>query len=257
MCIDTIILVYTQMHPTLLQLGAVTIYTHGLMAVLGIILGAVVTYFLAAKKDLRNPYFFDLIVFSSLLGIIGARLAYFILYRDQFVSSSQLLFLWKGGLVSYGGFVVGGIAFALISRAQKQPVLRWLDFMSVGFFFGLMLGRIGDLFAGEYSGVAISGSKFLGYFSVVPVPLFELLLCLVIFILSLLALLRFNDRLRDGTVFLWSVAIYSMGRFVLDFWRTENDWFWQLSIGQVFSLILFMGALIAMILLRVKRKDIL
>lgn len=245
------------MHPILFQLGAVTIYTHGLLAVLGIILGAAVAYYLAGKKGLKNPYFFDIIIFTALLGIIGARLAYFVLYRDQFENSSQIFFLWQGGLVSYGGFVVGAITFSLISRAQKQPVLRWFDFLSVGFFLGLMFGRIGDIFAGDYSGAPITGSKFLGYFSSVPVPLYEAFLCLFIFALSLLAILRFYDRLQSGMVFLFSALVYTAGRFVIDFWRVENNWFWQISIGQAFSLIFLILSLCGMILLLTRRKELL
>lgn len=243
------------MHPILFQLGETTIYTHGLLAVLGIILGAILTYYLARRKDLSNPYFFDLVIFTTLLGIIGARITYYILYHDQFTTSGQIFFLWQGGLVSYGGFVLGGITFALISRAQRQPVLKWFDFISTGFFLGLLVGRIGDLLAGEYAGVPIIGSKFLGYFSVVPVPLYEAVLCLLIFIFSLFAFLRLYDRLKTGMVFLSSILIYSAGRFIIDFWRLDKDWFWHISAGQVFSLLIFVCALLGTIFLLTRKEE--
>lgn len=227
------------MHPVLFQLGNVTFYTHGFLAVVGIILGSLITYFIASKRNLVCQYYVDYIVFTVLFGIIGARLTYFLLYRDQFQSIIQIIFLWEGGLVSYGGFLLGALAFIMLMKLDKQPIMKWLDAITPGFFFGLFFGRIGDLFAGEYSGVAISTStKLLGGFGIIPIPLFESILCLLIFLFGLFVYNK-KPELREGLMFSVSFLIYSGARFVIDFWRNDENLVWKLSTGQIFGLILF------------------
>lgn len=236
------------MHPILFTIGTFNFYTHGLVAVLGIILAALITYFLAKKQGLNTEFFFDNIVFTTLFGIIGARITYFFLYRDQFSSWKQIIDLQDGGLVSYGGFILGGLCFWLFLRKQNQPVIRWFDLFSIGFFLGLSLGRIGDLFAGEYNGVFSERSiAFIGAYNIVPVALYESILCLVIFLLMFILYKKRGKKLAAGILLLLSLFIYSAGRFILDFWRSEAKVLLSLSVGQIVSLIIFIVVTILLI----------
>ena len=137
------------MYPVLFQLGSLTFYTHGVFAVLGVILGAYVSYGIAKKSNLNAELFFDNIVFTVLFGIIGARLSYFVIYHSQFESWTKIFYIWEGGLVSYGGIIFGIATFILLLRKQKESVPKWLDVGAIGFFLGLAIGRIGEIFAGE------------------------------------------------------------------------------------------------------------
>jgi len=241
------------MHPILFTIGNFNFYTHGLVAVLGIILAAFVTNLLAKKQKLDTEFFFDNIVFTTLFGIIGARITYFVIYRDQFSSWKQIIDLQDGGLVSYGGFILGGLCFWLLLRKQKQPVLKWFDLFSVGFFLGLSLGRIGDLFAGEYNGVYSERSLgFIGAYNIVPVSFYEAILCFCIFLAMLLLYRKRSKRFLTGELLFTSVSLYSFGRFILDFWRTESKVFLSLSIGQIVSMVIFFISVI--LLIKVKRE---
>lgn len=235
------------MHPILFKIGTLTFYTHGILAVLGIIAGSVIIYSLARKKGLETGFLFDNIVFTVLFGIIGARVAYFILYHSQFKDGvSQILFLWDGGLVSYGGFIVGFFVFCLLIFYQKQQIKPWLDVASIGFFLALVVGRTGDIFAGEYAGMATE-SKWLSIIpgnSLILIPFFEAIFCLLIFLLSLLAFMKFYDKLRSGVIFFISVIIYTSLRFLVDFGRSENNLFWRISLGQTVSIVIMFTALI-------------
>jgi phosphatidylglycerol:prolipoprotein diacylglycerol transferase len=188
-----------------------------------------------------------------LFGIIGARIAYFLLYPDQFNSLSQIIFIWEGGLVSYGGFVLGGLTFLILLKFQKQPVLAWFDALAVGFPLGLFFGRIGDVLTGDYSG-AEKFTTFSSLKSGVPLPFYEAALCLLIFFIALALYLK-KDRIVSGLVFLITLLLYSGGRFIIDFWRSESGLIWKLSLGQVFGLTIFIASLVAIILLlRVQKK---
>lgn len=230
------------MHPILFQIGNLTFYTHGVVAVLGIFSGSLLAYFLARRNHLEVTYFFDNIVFTVLFGIIGARLAYFILYYDQFSKFTDLFKLWEGGLVSYGGIIFGALTFYLLSKAQKQPRAKWLDVMSIGFFLGFCLGRIGEIFAGEWAGV-YSDSKILtlNYLSpVIPIPFYEAVLCLLIAVAGLLVFLKIGDKLKSGLIFWGSIAAYSLVRFFIDFWRDDTYLFLNISFGQFFGALVFL-----------------
>ncbi len=244
------------MYPVLFHIGKLTFYTHGVIAVLGIIVGAIIIYYLARTKALNTDSFFDNIIFTALFGIIGARLAYFIVYPSQFTSASQLLFLWEGGLISYGGFLIGGIVFALLLKKQAEPIFSWFDLASIGFFAGLFIGRVGDIFAGEYAGVKTT-EKWLSIFpqnNLVAIPFFEAILCLLIFIFLIIVFKRFSDKLKSGFLFLLSVFLYSAGRFIIDFGRDEKDIIMSLSLGQLMSLAIFLAVNISLIFL-VKRRE--
>lgn len=246
------------MYPILFQIGNLTFYTHGVVAVLGIIIGSLIAYSLARRKQLDTEYFFDIIVFTILLGIIGARIAYFIVYPDQFKNLSQIIFLWDGGLISFGGFILAGITLALLLKAQKRPIFKWLDIISIGFFLGLAIARLfGDILAGEYAGTP-TDSKLLKVFSsnsVVLVPFFEGILCLIIFITAILLFKKYYEKLLPGLLFMGSILAYTLGRFFIDFGRDEADLFLKFSLGQVVSALIFIISAISIILVIRKRSS--
>jgi len=234
------------MHPILFKIGNITFYSHGLLIVLGIIAAALLIFCLSKKNDLDRTYLLDNIVYVSLIGVIGARITYFILYPHQFESASQIILLWDGGLVSYGGFVLGALALFILLKIQKQPILKWLDLYVIGLFLGLFFGRIGDWFAGDY-GTGLGVTRFTQSF--LPTPLLEAGLCVLIVIFSLSIFLLGKKRLIDGLVLLSSILIYSGGRFIIDFWRGEMPIFLGLSTGQIFSLIVFAISLAIFVLM--------
>jgi len=236
------------MFPILFSIGSFHIYTHGVMAVLGIILGSLTVYSLAKKKGYNTEYLFDYIIYVVLVGIIGARVTYFVLYHDQFSQLRQILYLSDGGMVSYGGFILGGLMLYLLFRSQKETVMKWLDLFALGFPFALILGRVGNLFAGEYAGV-ITKSRF-SIDHQVPIPVYEGLFLIVILII--LILLARKKKLVDGTLFFSILAMYGGFRFILDFWRDEPHLFSIISLGQIISLLVFVFG--ALNLLRINRK---
>ncbi|MFA7254249.1 MAG: prolipoprotein diacylglyceryl transferase family protein [Patescibacteria group bacterium] len=228
------------MHPILFKIGSFTFYTHGLLAVMGIIAGSLLLYYLARKERLATDVMFDNIIYSVLAGIIGARITYFTLYRDQFGSFSEIFYLWNGGMVSYGGFILGGIILFLLFKRQKQNVKKWLDIASLAFPLGLILGRLGNLFAGEYAGIATQ-SKF-NMNGLVPVTLLEGILLALIFLILLLARIKLQ-KIKEGTIFIILLLSYGLGRFIIDFWRDEKDIIWKISTGQSISIIVFLAGL--------------
>ncbi len=232
------------MHPILFKIGSLTFYTHGVLAVLGIILCAIIVNKLAKRENLDRTFLFDNIVYAVLVGIIGARITYFILYRDQFSSFSEIFYLQNGGMVSFGGFIPGVMTFALLLKSQKQSILKWLDLMAIGFASGLVLGRLGNLMAGEYAG-KLSASRF-AISGVLPVTLFEGIMVAVLAVILYFIYLKAKNY-QDGFLFWLFVFLYDIGRLIIDFWRDEPVLVWHLNLSQVTSLALVLIALVVLI----------
>ncbi len=234
------------MHPVLFKIGQFQFYTHGVLAVFGIIAASTVIFSLAGARKLSREYLFDNIIYSVLFGIIGARLTYFFLYRDQFAKWRDVFFVWQGGLVSYGGFIAGALALLAILRLQKAPVLTWLDLFAVALPLGIFFGRMGDIFAGEYFGVVNPAS--LAFAGRIPVTLYEGIWDLILFGSLFFFYKKSSMKANNGIYLSLSVGLYSGGRFIIDFWRDDSNLVWNLSAGQITSLILFILSLLFFIL---------
>lgn len=223
------------MHPILFTIGNFTFYTHGLLAVLGIILGVYILYRLAKREKFEAKYLVDDVAYSVLIGIIGARITYFLLYRSQFANFTEIFQIWDGGMVSYGGFVLAGLAFWYFFSKKKENIQRWFDILAISFAPALILGRIGNIFAGEYSGVATASRLSLG--GVVPIPLYEALLLLALSAFLFTLYFRYKKGLKPGIYFSTFLAVYGIGRFIIDIWRDESHLFLNISLGQTASLV--------------------
>ncbi|HOX40643.1 MAG TPA: prolipoprotein diacylglyceryl transferase [bacterium] len=242
------------MYPVLFTIKGFNFYTHGLLAVLGIVAATGILFLLAKKGKLSTVYLLDNMIYSVLFGIIGARIAYYFLYPDQFSSFKEILYLWEGGLVSYGGFVLGLIALILLWRWQKEPVLEWLDLLAIAFSLGLFLGRLGNVFAGELGGKTTISSLSMN--GVIPVTLYEAILVLCIYLFLFLIFILKKEVLRNGFLLSLFLILYGFGRLIIDFFREEKDVLWTLSAGQLASLVFGVTGLIIFMLIfpRLKKR---
>ena len=137
------------MHPVLLRLGPITIYTYGFFSALALLTALWFVLRQAKKQGLPEEQLMNLFFYSVIAGLIGARLAYVLLYLDMFLEDPLEVFrLWNGGLVFYGGFLAG-FAFVLVYvKKQKLPLAKIMDIIAVGSPLAHGVARIGCFFAG-------------------------------------------------------------------------------------------------------------
>jgi phosphatidylglycerol---prolipoprotein diacylglyceryl transferase len=90
-----------------------------------------------------------LIVVPSLAGIVGAKL-YHVLEtpRELFAHPAEEL-LSRYGLAWFGGLIAGFVAWVLVARARKIPLLESFDAGSAAAALGYGIGRIGCLLSGD------------------------------------------------------------------------------------------------------------
>lgn len=245
------------MYPIIFAVGKLNIYTHGLFMAIGAIVGGLSIFYFAKKRKLRTDLIFDMCVYALLAGLIGSRILYVILYYNEFSSFKEIFFIWRGGLVSYGGIIGGLLISWLYLKIKKEPVLRWFDIGIIGLMIGWAFGRIGCLLNGDSYGI-INFSK-IAIWNRIPTQLFESIWSLIV--VSLLAYfeLKFKDKLRwaDGIIFFAGLGLYSIGRFIIDFWRDEPATVSFLKTGQFGSLlvIIFTVLVISYLLRRGRRSN--
>lgn len=228
--------------PILFQISSFKVYTHGFFLMLGAIFASIVLYWLADRFKYNKSIIFDLIIYTLLFGIIGARITYFILYRSQFESASDLLKIWQGGLVSWGGFILGIIAATIVLKLYKEKILPWLDILLISSLLGLSIGRLGSFLSGELAGVP--SQSIFSILGILPITLFESIYNLIIFLTLIVVSLKYKNIFSPGILSLNVIMLYSLGRFIIDFWRTEEALALGLSLGQIFSGIVFIVSLI-------------
>ena len=240
-------------YPILFHIGKINFYTHGLMMVLGAALGGVILYNLAKRDNKRTDFIFDLVIYVILGGLVGARILYLILYYNQFAGFREMLMIWYGGLVSYGGLIGGFTVAYFVIRAKKENILGWFDIGSIGLFAGWAIGRIGCFLTNDSLGVASNSILAIG--GRLPVTLFESVWSLVVAVAGYL-LWRIRDKVRlpEGAIFLVTIGLYALGRFVIDFFRQEDVFFLGLKAGQVGSLAVFIIAVGILAVLWKKRR---
>ncbi|MBI3996559.1 MAG: prolipoprotein diacylglyceryl transferase [Candidatus Omnitrophica bacterium] len=233
------------MHPILLHLGPLTLYSYGAMLVLGFL----TTTWLACRFARQVPaasvaitaeQVVDFSCFALLGGIVGGRIFYVILRWEEFARDPlEIVALWHGGLVWYGGFIGGIMAGWLYVRAQRLDFLRVLDQFMPFVALGHAIGRVGCFFNGCCYGKTTTlwcGVWFPGHEqAVLPTQLFEAGGLLVLFLI--LRRLQSPSNLRSpGTVFGAYLIGYGLLRCVIEWFRGDQTVWWMgLTLQQLIS----------------------
>jgi phosphatidylglycerol:prolipoprotein diacylglycerol transferase len=237
------------MHPILLKLGPVTLYTYGAMLVLAFSLstwlaGRILRQLPPELQRLTPGQVVDLSCLALLGGIVGARL-FFVVLHWQFVldEPQDLLALWQGGLVWYGGFA-GGVGTVWLYARRHRVSCRWvLDLFAPALALGHAVGRVGCFLNGccygemtdAWCGVIMPGEPR----PVFPTQLAESLGLL--FLYSVLRLLQPVLANRPGQLFGVYLCGYAVLRFVLEGYRGDQTVFWAgLTLQQIISIAMAM-----------------
>ena len=164
---------------------------------------------------------------------------------------------WQGvridsGYVWYGG-VIGAFLFLLIyAKIRKMPLRNMFDLMTPFALSFDAIARFGCLFAGCCFGVRVAWGITIYGVPRFPSPLFESALCLMILVLFLIWK---PERKRPGILLPLFLALYSVGRFFLEFYRGDvgRGAFLIFSTSQWISLLVLLALGIVCIISR-KRK---
>jgi phosphatidylglycerol:prolipoprotein diacylglycerol transferase len=197
--------------------------------------------------------------------ILGARLYYVFIQSprgpnglDHYLANPiEILEVWRGGIHIYGAFILGGIALLLYVYFRKLPILIYMDAVALGLPIGQAIGRNANFINQELYGppttlpwgLRIDEAHRVPAYSDMtrypdstrfqPLFLYEVIWNAIGFILLYWISRRFANRLRDGDLFLLYLIWYPLGRFFLEFMRTDS-WFFP---GTPFNLVHLISAI--------------
>jgi phosphatidylglycerol:prolipoprotein diacylglycerol transferase len=278
--------------PNLVEPGhGVPIRGYGCALLFAILSASGLVVHLAKRQSIPAEQAVSLCMWTIITGIIGARLFYVTEYWNETLcfDKGDILLLdsllnvfnfAKGGLTVFGS-IIGGILGALIfMRRNKMPVLRTFDILSPAQMLGSAIGRIGCLLNGCcFGGVTESAWGIVfpidspahyyqcthGLISPEELPLpvhptqiysscLALLLCGTLLVLGRF---RFYQQ-RSGLVFATFMILYSAGRFMIEFVRTDEDSFFGtgLTVSQNVSILFFLTGIILFAYLCRKKKTL-
>jgi phosphatidylglycerol:prolipoprotein diacylglycerol transferase len=139
------------MHPVIFQSGSFTIYTYGVLAAGGFLLGLLYAHSQARRAGIDPGKIWDLGVYGILVALITAKI-WLIVSDWHFYAAYPREMFSVGTLQSAGTFyggVLGGVAWVLFySRLHKLPLLRVFDVTAAPVALGHAIGRLGCFAAG-------------------------------------------------------------------------------------------------------------
>jgi len=241
---------YPPVGPTIIEIGPLTLRWYGVLMMLAFVVAAAIAARHVGRKKLSESTVWDGLVWVLIGAIIGARLYYVFIQSPRgpeglgryLASPLEILNVMGGGLHIFGGFIGGGLAILLYARRHRLPIAIYLDGAALGLPLGQAIARLGNFINQELYGpptdlpwgLRIDSSHRIPPYNDLalypestrfhPFFLYEGLWNLAGFGLLQIIARRFADRLRDGDLILIYAIWYPLGRFFLEFLRTDS-WF--------------------------------
>lgn len=255
------------MYPHLFSIGDFTVTSFGVMMFLAFVVGAWVLARQFEKRGMDPELAWDMLLWVALGGILGAKLYYVALHPADLFADPLRALTNRGGLVWYGGFIGGVLAFWWQVRKRNLPLGPTFDAAAPTLAISYAVGRLGCFLVGDdygrptdsWVGIAFPEGyppTTAGYFrsigydisaaipdtavlAVHPTQLYEIAVALVMFGV----LWRLSGSLRPGRLFATYLAMYAVLRFFVEFVRAKTDFVaLGLTTSQVASVILLVIA---------------
>jgi phosphatidylglycerol:prolipoprotein diacylglycerol transferase len=259
---------YPPVDPIIFQIGPLALRWYGLLMMAAILIGAQIASHEVTRRGQNSDDFWDMLIWVLIPGFLGARLYYVFIQSPRgegglgyYLSNPLEIFkVWSGGIHIFGGFILGGLALWLFTRIRHLPALIYLDAIALALPLAQAIGRWGNFINQELYGppttlpwgLRIDPQHRIPPYNDLstypestrfhPLFLYESLWNFIGFGLLFWISRRFKHQLRDGDLLLLYLIWYPLGRFFIEFLRTDS-WFFP---GTPFNVvhILSFGAIV-------------
>ncbi len=237
--------------------GPISVHSYGLMIAIGLLI------FLYLIK--RNPRFHALKLENSIMGIllvgviaglVGGRLLFLATAPEAFSGPFDLIAFWQGGFRILGAVIAIILVLPLYLSWLKIPIIQLLDLLAIYAPLLQSISRIGCFLAGCCHGIpttrpwgiiytdAQSAAPL--YVCLHPTQLYSAIGLMIIFAgMYFFFQHRFE---RTGQLISIYLALVSLERFLIDFWRGDRDVETLFSLDQQIAVALFIGAIVGLLI---------
>ncbi|GAW31128.1 prolipoprotein diacylglyceryl transferase [Carboxydocella sp. JDF658] len=229
--------------PIALQIGPLTIRWYGVIMAIAVIIGVTLASREARRQGIDPERILDLALIAAPLSWLGARLYYVIFNWDYYSANpSEIPKIWHGGLAIHGGILTAILVGLWFSRHYRLDFWQLADVCAPSLIMGQAIGRWGNFFNQEAYGYEtdLPWAMYIDGAYRHPTFLYESLWDLGVFFFLLW--IRRKPVIRKGEVFLLYLMAYSVGRFIVESFRTDSLMLGPLRAAQVMSVVLFTSA---------------
>lgn len=211
----------------LLKIGPFTIYGYGLMIAIGILAAYWVGEYRAKKYGLEADHIFYFVIWCVIGGFLGAKILYLITDIKNILASPGIVLNFADGWVVYGGIIGGILSAILYSKIKGLKFLSYFDILIPSVALAQGFGRIGCFLAGCCYGKETDGLFAIVFHESKYAPngirlLPTQLISSGLDFLNFFVLIWFAGRKKaDGQIGGLYLVFYSIGRFVLEFYRGD------------------------------------
>ena len=256
---------YPPVSPIIFEWGPFALRWYGMLMLTAILAAATVASRYVSRQGEDPDNLWDMLFWILIPGFIGARLYYVFIQSPRgpdglgyyLAHPITILQIWTGGIHIFGGFIFGIIALLVFTRIRRLQPLPYLDGIALGLPLAQAIGRWGNFINQELYGppthlpwgLRIDPEHRLAPYDNLgqypdsirfqPLFLYESAWNLVGFGVLLWVVRRFEPQLKPGDLSLIYLIWYPLGRFFLEFFRTDS-WFFS---GTPFNLVHILAVL--------------
>ncbi|MFH1946973.1 MAG: prolipoprotein diacylglyceryl transferase [Candidatus Magasanikbacteria bacterium] len=253
------------LEPIIFQYNFISIRWYGLFLVIGIILSLFIITKLFKQNKLDKELAYDLVVWLTIGGLIGARLGHIIFYNLFYFlkNPTEIIMINHGGLSSHGMTIGLILTFWLWLRHNSPPVrpelttkakkgesegvLAWswekiVDLVVIPIPLLAAFIRLGNFFNSEIVGrpTDLPWGVYFSRFGLEPIlrhpsQIYESLIALSIFVFIYFIYKKYSNKLPQLFLTNTFILLYFSTRFLIEFVK-EYPLYFGLTTGQWLSL---------------------
>ena len=203
------------------SLGWLNISTHGLMIAIAVIFAFLLGSREAKKRGLDNQVCDGIMTWTIIGGILGARILYVIFNPALYTNFFDIIKIWEGGIVSFGGMIGGFLGVFFYLKKHHIDWVPYADVFAPYVVLGWGIGRIGDFLSWSEFGTQSAFPWAIDTGVGVPrhpTQLYSLIILTIGFFI-IKKLVGKGSPPLNGYAFFLSSTYYFIHRFLIEFIR--------------------------------------
>lgn len=228
-----------------IQLGPLTLHIYGIMTAVGYVSALLISERRARKRGMDTDVLYGIFWCALIGGTLGSKTLHYITNIGEIIKNPSILWDFQNGWVVYGGIIGGVLASWAYLHYKKADFVRYLDLVLPAVAFAQGCGRIGCFFAGCCYGKETDSIFGIQYWQsnfapngvkLIPTQIYS---SIGDFAIAFLLMAYARREPRKGSVAAGYCILYSIGRFVIEFFRNdERGAIGFLSTSQLISILI-------------------